>query len=481
MKKVLTVFLSVVLVLAMIPGMVFAAESQLYCFDAYDNSITVGSNGYLKTTGGELVPCETEVVVDRDGAFYFATKDGDRYKAVKWSSSGSCPVTWNSDKVVCRQGGDDYECKVTISEPGDSYKAAYTRSGTTYEMTIKCVLPRVGCYSSETAAEDAYLDNTFKCKGDTYSFYIVSIEEITGARFVKEFLDDANVKMKDVDGVAISDVNGKSNVKKVTVNKDVFTGSNQEIAGDMVVNYGEGSCAAFSFFIYGPDNNSDNDTTATSLEANLGGDYYGNGCTIQAGKSKTVQFYVGEDNGSDIVFNTKIPATKEAFAVYDSAGKATSKVKLTPLEDGKMKITPSSSISRKTVFEIKYIGSEYKFSAGNSFVLTVTASAASVKAVKKSSISGLTAKPGKNGIQISFKKMKNADGYRIYRSTKKSSGYKLIASTGKNKFSDCTSLKKGTRYYYKVRGYVKSAGATTVYSRYSSVVSAKASVSRGNK
>ena len=478
MKKVLTVFLSIALVLAMIPGMVFAADdTKLYCFDAYDESITVGSNGYLSTTDGELAPCEPEVVVGWGLTFYFAIKEGDKYKAVKWLSGG-CPITWNSNNVTCRQGGDDYEYKLTISELGDNYEATYTKSGTTYALTMKCVLPYAGCYSSETATGDTYLDNTFQCKDDVYSFYIVAEEEITGARFVKEFLDDANAKMKDVAGVTISDVNGKNNVKKVTVDKAVFTDNKQKLAGDMVVNSGEGSLSAFSFFIYGPLGDA---IIETSLEADLGGNYYSNCCTLQAGKSKDVQFYVGEDDGSDFLFNTKIPATNEDFAVYDDSGKVTSEVKLTPLEDGRMRITPSSSISRKTTFEIKYIGSEYEFSAGDSFELIVTASASSVKAIKKSSISGLTVKPNKSGILISFKKMKNVDGYKIYRSTKKSSGYKLIASVDKNKYSDCTSLKKDTRYYYKVRGYAKSAGTTTVYSKYSSVVSAKSKVTLGNK
>ncbi len=215
----------------------------------------------------------------------------------------------------------------------------------------------------------------------------------------------------------------------------------------------------------------------TSLEAELGG-HYGNYCTLQAGKSKTVQFCVGKDDGSGLSFDTKIPAAKDDFAVYDESGEKTADVKLTPLKNGKMKITPDSSIGMKTTFEIKYIGSEYEFSAGDSFELIVTASASSVKAIKNSSVSGLAAGSDQNGIRISFEGMKNVDGYKIYRSTKKSSGYKLVANVCKNKFADGASLKKGTRYYYKVRGYAENSGEA-VYSRYSGAVSAKARVSLG--
>lgn len=210
----------------------------------------------------------------------------------------------------------------------------------------------------------------------------------------------------------------------------------------------------------------------TSLEAGFGGGAYGNCCTIQAGKSKTVQFYVGEDDGNELSFNKKISPSDKDFTVYDDSGEKTSAVKLLPLKNGKMKITPDSSISRRTSFNIKYTGSEYKFSSGDTFLLTVTASASSAAAIKKSSVSDPAARADKNGIQISFKEMKNVDGYRIYRSTKKTSGYKLISKVSRNSFYDCALLKKGTRYYYKVRGYAESTG-TPAYSKYSKTVSAK--------
>ena len=72
----------------------------------------------------------------------------------------------------------------------------------------------------------------------------------------------------------------------------------------------------------------------------------------------------------------------------------------------------------------------------------------------------LKAKAGKRKVTLSFKKATGGKKYEIYRSTKKTAGsYKKIKSTASNKFID-KNLKKGKRYYYKVRtvrGSVKSS------------------------
>ena len=66
---------------------------------------------------------------------------------------------------------------------------------------------------------------------------------------------------------------------------------------------------------------------------------------------------------------------------------------------------------------------------------------------------------GKKGIQLTCstvngEKIKFA-GIEIFRSTKKNTGYgkKPIFTTKTNKYTN-TSVKSGTKYYYKARGYV---------------------------
>ena len=81
---------------------------------------------------------------------------------------------------------------------------------------------------------------------------------------------------------------------------------------------------------------------------------------------------------------------------------------------------------------------------------------------------------------IKWKRVKKAKGYEIYRSTKSSSGFKKIAKvkvTKKNKNKKTLSytnkkLKKGKKYYYKVR-YYKTVAGKKVYSEFSKVKKVK--------
>lgn len=73
---------------------------------------------------------------------------------------------------------------------------------------------------------------------------------------------------------------------------------------------------------------------------------------------------------------------------------------------------------------------------------------------------------GKRKVTITYKKATGATKYEIYRSTQKSKGYKKIATTTKTKYVD-SKVKKGKKYYYKVRTVRTSNG--TAYSAYTGV------------
>ena len=95
-----------------------------------------------------------------------------------------------------------------------------------------------------------------------------------------------------------------------------------------------------------------------------------------------------------------------------------------------------------------------------------------IDGIKKTKITAKSALT-KNGIKVSWKKSAGykVDYYEVFRSTKKSSGYgtKAYYKTKTNKtfsFTDSKKLKKGTRYYYKVRG-VRTIDKTKYYTSWS--------------
>lgn len=95
-----------------------------------------------------------------------------------------------------------------------------------------------------------------------------------------------------------------------------------------------------------------------------------------------------------------------------------------------------------------------------------------IDGIKKTKITAKSALT-KNGIKVSWKKSAGykVDYYEVFRSMKKSSGYgtKAYYKTKTNKtfsFIDSKKLKKGTRYYYKVRG-VRIIDKTKYYTSWS--------------
>jgi len=81
---------------------------------------------------------------------------------------------------------------------------------------------------------------------------------------------------------------------------------------------------------------------------------------------------------------------------------------------------------------------------------------------------------GSKKATVKWSKVSEASGYVIYRSTKKSSGYKAIKTvkSGSTVKYVNKKLKKGKKYYYKVRAY-KTVNGKKVYSSYSTVKSVK--------
>ena len=111
---------------------------------------------------------------------------------------------------------------------------------------------------------------------------------------------------------------------------------------------------------------------------------------------------------------------------------------------------------------------------------TPAAPATPTTAVKKTTVSNPKAttikslkKSGKKAVKITYKKVSGVSGYQIYMSTKKKSGYKKIATLSSKKSSYTKGkLKKGKKYYFKVRTMKKVSGRYR-YSSFSKVRSIK--------
>lgn len=79
---------------------------------------------------------------------------------------------------------------------------------------------------------------------------------------------------------------------------------------------------------------------------------------------------------------------------------------------------------------------------------------------------------GKKRITVKWKKVSGATGYYVYRATKKKGKYKKVKSTKARKWTN-KKLKKGRRYYYKVKAYRKVSGKK-IFGSYSNISYKKA-------
>ena len=95
-------------------------------------------------------------------------------------------------------------------------------------------------------------------------------------------------------------------------------------------------------------------------------------------------------------------------------------------------------------------------------IVTKAPTKSPVKAVKLLQPSVKVKFTGQRGIKVSWKKVKNAEGYMVYRSTKKKGAYKRIKTVSngsKSSYTD-TKTKNGRTYYYYVVAYAKTDGKT---------------------
>ena len=146
-------------------------------------------------------------------------------------------------------------------------------------------------------------------------------------------------------------------------------------------------------------------------------------------------------NLDTVVTSDNIADVEAAVSAYDAL-KADQKAQI-------------SDIVYDKLISVKKAADNYKITAVESLKITASSVAAKGSITVKWKVQGDYAM---------------ADGMRVYKSTKKNSGYGatpyFITKAGATQYKNTKELKKGTRYYYKVRAYVEIDGVK-YYSDYS--------------
>lgn len=161
--------------------------------------------------------------------------------------------------------------------------------------------------------------------------------------------------------------------------------------------------------------------------------------SLTNGSSKTLKAYDPANSAYKLSIQWKSSNSK--IATVDKNGKITAK------SAGKATITATMSNGAKATCKV-----------------TVIPKSTNIKSLKKS---------GKDGIKITWNKISGITSYEIYMSTKSTSGFKKITTLSSKKTSYTkTKLKKGKKYYFKVRT-VKKVSKDSFYSTFSSIKSIK--------
>lgn len=161
--------------------------------------------------------------------------------------------------------------------------------------------------------------------------------------------------------------------------------------------------------------------------------------SLTNGTSKTLKAYDPANSAYKLSIQWK--SSNNKIASVDKNGKITAK------SVGKATITATMNNGAKATCKV-----------------TVIPKSTSIKSLKKS---------GKDGVKITWSKTSGITSYEIYMSTKSKSGFKKITTISSKKTSYTkTKLKKGKKYYFKVRT-VKKVSKDPFYSTFSSIKSIK--------
>ena len=224
---------------------------------------------------------------------------------------------------------------------------------------------------------------------------------------------------------------------------------------------------------------------STSGMANVGGTVWYVSKPGAEAKKYTGYDLIGKDllDGADNSELRMVTVDPDGGLWFSSSADGIFYVKDPVIKDGKLAVTEQFASTTKSwpkspsydnVYSLDFHGNTLYAGSSAGLAVHEFAFAGPVKPVvnplKNKKPVLRTIKPGKKKATLRWKKVKGAKGYVIYRATKKNGHYKRIKTIKNGKTTKFTNkkLKKGKRYYYKIKAYTKIKGKP-YYSKYSKV------------
>ena len=165
---------------------------------------------------------------------------------------------------------------------------------------------------------------------------------------------------------------------------------------------------------------------------------------LEAPDIKALKAAAGK-TGVSVQIEVNPVANADRYEIYRVDGGKTTPVKTT--ESGKT-VVQDENPQKSAKYYAVAVSRDGRFKSRAGSPKTITFS----KGTKMKKVSAVS-----NGIKVSWKKIKNAKKYVLYRSTKKNTGYTKVKTLGKKKLSYIDKkAKKGKNYYYKIVVLTKS-------------------------
>ena len=248
---------------------------------------------------------------------------------------------------------------------------------------------------------------------------------------------------------------------------------------------------------YEPVKDGDRITASVNADDKFYSDYYTyfTERSVKAGSGDTVDLelkgYMGmtQNAASEPIANAEIGiVTEDGFqklegVVTDEEGKAAVRLDKAQFTPGKTYVLSAKGTVKTTATDWSAEGTPTVEVDAPLIapVCQVKVESGIVTGVKNTRITSVKATAAKGSVRLTWKKSAGykVDKYQVFRSTKKGSGYgsKAFFTTKQGGltgwYKNTKALKKGTRYYYKVRG-VRTVDGEKVYTRYSAPVSVRA-------